>query len=260
MSQHHTEKKPNSQSEEGVFPIYKKAGETLAELVIRFRREQDIDDAVPVTYAGRLDPMAEGLVVLLTGEMCKQKEEYIGLDKTYVFEVLFGVATDTFDMLGLISGTKETMPTREQIEKVIEDVQKVKTFSYPPYSSKPVDGVPLFIHAKSGTLPRVLPTMEGEIKSLVFKDMRIVSFSKAVEEKVEVIKGVAGEFRQEEIIQGWQDFLKENKNKECVVATLEASVSSGVYIRTIATLLGEALGGHALAYSIKRTSVGEIAL
>lgn len=250
----------NSQSISGVFPIYKKAGETLAQLVARFRIEQSFEDALPITYAGRLDPMAEGLVILLVGETCKEKEPYLGLSKTYVFEVLFGVGTDTFDMLGLVTDIKKLVPTRAQIEETVEKIKTVTTFSYPPYSSKPVGGVPLFMHAKAGTLPEVLPTMEGKIHSLILKDIRSLSLKEVVHEKIEIIKSVQGDFRQGEIIKTWEAFLKEDLGEGCCIATLEVSVSSGVYVRTIARLIGEALGGTALAYSIKRTKVGDFSL
>ena len=72
-----------------------------------------------------------------------------------------------------------------------------------------------------------------------------------------VIKKVEGGFRQKEVIEGWQEFLVEKKDRQCIIATLEATVTTGVYIRTLATLIGEALGTPALAYSIERIKVGE---
>lgn len=71
--------------------IYKHIGETPLEALERFRREQGIAADVPMTYAGRLDPMAEGLLLILLGEECKNKEKYLGLDKEYEVEVLFGI-------------------------------------------------------------------------------------------------------------------------------------------------------------------------
>ncbi len=256
MSPYHTQKIPNSQSVAGVFPLYKKAGETLAVLVERFRSEQGISKDTPVTYAGRLDPMAEGLMLLLVGEACKKKDEYLGCDKTYIFEVLFGVATDTFDMLGLITDTKEYSPTEGQIEGSLETIKKTKTFPYPPFSSKPVAGKPLFAHARAGTLPELLPSVHGEVKEVVLKTMRTTTFEEAIKEKRELLQKVEGDFRQKEIIEGWERFLENRKESTCVIATFEATVSSGVYIRTLATLLG----GPALAYSIKRTRVGDFSL
>lgn len=251
MSTHHTNLKGDSQPQGGIFSIYKKPGETLAELVLRFRKEKSFGEDLPITYAGRLDPMAEGLVLLLAGQSCKQKDDYLGLEKTYVFEVLFGISTDTFDMLGIIQDSLEFHPSQKQIQESIENIKKIKEFPYPPYSSKPVDGKALFIHAKEGSLPKDLPTMKGEIHSIVLQNTRMMSAEEVVEKKIEIIKKVKGDFRQEEILKSWQKFLKENKDKKFMIATFEANVSSGIYIRTLATMFG------GLAYSIKRVKIGE---
>lgn len=260
MSPHHTQKEPYSQDESRVFPIYKHAGETLAVLVERFRKEQALGENVPITYAGRLDPMADGLVLLLTGEACKDKDSYLGLDKTYTFEVLFGVSTDTFDMLGLITDTKDAKPTEAEIQEAINVVSQRTSFSYPPFSSKPVGGIPLFEHAKAGTLPDVMPSIKGEIKSLILKEYKVVTFGEAVNKSLEIVRKVEGDFRQKEIVEGWQNFLKDMENEKCVLVTLETSVSSGVYVRSIAVSIGESLGVPSLAYSITRTKVGEYSI
>ena len=83
--------------------VYKNLGETPLECLERVRSEQGIADDIPMTYAGRLDPMAEGLLIILIGEECKNKEKYLGLDKTYEFKILVGFSTDTYDLLGMIN-------------------------------------------------------------------------------------------------------------------------------------------------------------
>jgi tRNA pseudouridine(55) synthase len=260
MFPYNTQKHAQSQDKEGVFTIYKAPGETLAMLVERFRSEQSLDPKVPITYAGRLDPMADGLVLLLVGETCKEKDSFLGLDKTYTFEVLFGVSADTFDMLGLIDETKESIPIEEEIKTALLEIKNKTLFSYPPFSSKPVDGTPLFMHAKAGTLPDELPKIKGEIKSILFKNVRTENFKDVVEKSIEIINTVEGDFRQKEIVEGWIKFLGESKNEKCVIATCEATVSSGVYIRSIAVELGKTLDTPALAYSITRTSIGKYLL
>ena len=234
----------------GVFRLNKKSGETLAIFVERFRKEYDVAQDVSVTYAGRLDPMAEGEMIVLVGEDCKRKEEFLGLDKTYEFEVFFGLSTDTFDMLGIITDYKSYTPTKEEIFEKIEVIKNIKEFTYPPYSSKPVDGVPLFSHARAGTLPEVLPKMEGEIKSLVLKGLREATFAEAIKQKIEIIKMIEGDFRQEEILSGWEKFVSRHGKEKCLIGEFEASVTSGVYIRTLATMFG------GVAYGIKRVRVG----
>ena len=82
--------------------LYKKIGETPLECLNRFKVENSEYESLPMTYAGRLDPMAEGLLLVLVGEECKKKEDYLYLSKEYEIEVLFGFETDTADVLGKI--------------------------------------------------------------------------------------------------------------------------------------------------------------
>ena len=86
---------------EKVLKLYKDLGETPLECVERFKSDNPEYKDLPMTYAVMLDPMAEGLLIVLVGEECKKKDEYLGLSKEYVFEVLFGFMTDTYDLLGL---------------------------------------------------------------------------------------------------------------------------------------------------------------
>ena len=70
-----------------VILLNKKEGETPLEALEVFRKrktkqKKEYKD-VKMTYAGRLDPMAEGLLIILTGEECKNKEKYLVLDKEY---------------------------------------------------------------------------------------------------------------------------------------------------------------------------------
>jgi tRNA pseudouridine(55) synthase len=237
------------QTKEGVFRLDKKAGETLATFVERFRKENDIEQNTPITYAGRLDPMALGEMLVLAGEDCKRKDEFLGLDKTYEFEVLFGLKTDTFDMLGLVTNFESLFPKEQQIKILLEKIKLTTEFPYPPYSSKPVGGIPLFSHARSGTLPKEMPVVEGSVKEIVWKGFRETTLEEAIKEKIEIIKKVEGDFRQEEILKGWQDFIKEHGQEKCLIGIFEATVSSGVYIRTLATILG------GVAYKIDRKKI-----
>src|SRR5690242_6674833 len=92
---------------EGIHALYKTLGETPLECIQRFKKENPEFEKVNMTYAGRLDPMAEGLLLVLSGELVKEKEKYLDLPKTYIVEVLWGVETDTLDILGIL-GSKNS--------------------------------------------------------------------------------------------------------------------------------------------------------
>ncbi len=88
-------------SKQVVLKLYKNRGETPLECLERFRKNNPEYKDEKMTYAGRLDPLAKGVLLVLVGEECKNKEKYLCLDKEYEVDVLFGFATDTYDVLGI---------------------------------------------------------------------------------------------------------------------------------------------------------------
>lgn len=245
-----------------VFVINKKEGETPLEALEVFRRKKKIDKEVPMTYAGRLDPMASGLMILLAGDECKNKNKYLGLDKEYEFEVLFGFETDTYDILGKI--IHSNILTNIGMKNLEKEIKKNLIYfkdkfmqKYPMYSSRTVDGVPLFAHARAGKVVES-PEHEVHVKSLKFLKFRKISALKLLQNIEKRIGKVIGDFRQKEILNIWRRELgAEKMPKHFFCASFSARVSSGTYIRVIAHDLGERIGLPALAFKIKRTKVGK---
>ena len=50
-----------------------------------------------VGHAGTLDPLATGLLIICTGKMTKQIDQYQGMDKTYVGSMKMGYTTPSYD-------------------------------------------------------------------------------------------------------------------------------------------------------------------
>lgn len=240
---------------ESIFIIHKQKGETLADLLVRFRKEQKLSDDIKITYAGRLDPMASGVVPLLVGDARFRKEEYIVKDKVYELEILFGVETDTLDMLGLITNTALSKKLeRGQVEKVLFEISEIKTLPYPEYSSKTVSGVPLFVYARKGEEIEI-PKKEVVIQKPEIISIEEKNISELVRESIEIIKKVQGDFRQEEIIAGWESFLQKYSEVKVWTARIQVQVSSGTYMRSLAKWIGERLEVPSLAYDIVRVKV-----
>ncbi len=248
-----------------VFILNKKEGETPLETLESFRKSHKEYKDLPMTYAGRLDPMASGVLLVLAGEECKNKQEYLNLDKEYEFEVLFGFTTDTYDILGKVTNglirANSGIVSREDLEKRIKS--NLKFFKgkfmqkYPMYSSKTVQGRPLFEYARAGEGVES-PKHEVEVKSLKLLkinkkcgDVLFRSFEKR-------IRKVKGDFRQREILKLWDKKLK-NSEEKYFIASFQIKCGSGTYVRSIANGLGERIGVLALALSIKRTKVGKYA-
>ena len=75
---------------------------TSFQAVQKFQKENTKYLNCKLGYVGTLDPMATGLLIVLKDEENKQRNNYIGLTKTYEFEILFGISTDSYDLLGVL--------------------------------------------------------------------------------------------------------------------------------------------------------------
>jgi len=233
--------------------IWKNLGETPLEALQRLAEELSIPAEIPLTYAGRLDPAAEGLLIILVGDECNKKEEYTKLSKTYMAEILIGVSTDTFDLLGIPKlGTEGKNILKKAQEYLDEHVGKFIQ-KYPAYSSKTVDGTQLHTHARNGTDVE-LP--EHEVELISYEDLSVEEIlSEDVLVRVgEVTATVTGDFRQAEIAQAWADAHLPEKLQ---LLEITLTVGSGFYIRQLAEDLGKRLGTGACLYSLIRTQIGE---
>lgn len=243
-----------------VIKLYKNVGETPLECIGRFRQENSSYEEVKMTYLGRLDPMAEGLLLVLAHDT-RGKEEFLALDKTYEFEVFWGVSTDTYDVLGLPSQDIVACSRsigEVAINNILARIKEKKTQKYPPYSSRPASGRPLWQWARAGEISEVdVPTRSIKIFNIEHIHTRQVSGSEVLAEVEQKIGLVNGDFRQATIVAGWEEVLGKRGKEIFLISKFEADVSSGTYIRGLAHEMGEMLGVPALAWSIKRTRVGE---
>lgn len=241
--------------------LNKKEGETPLECLESFRMRHKEYQNLPMTYAGRLDPMASGVLLVLAGEECKKREKYLKLSKEYEFSVLFGFITDTHDILGKVThdfGVLKSFSASE-LEKAIKI--NLKYFKgkflqkYPIYSSRTVDGEPLFAYAREGKNVEI-PEHEVEVKSFKFLKLRKITSRKLSEDIIKRIRKVNGDFRQKEILKIWSKEL-EVSEQQYFIATFYIKCGGGTYVRAIANDLGVKIGVPALAFSIKRTKIGK---
>lgn len=243
--------------------LYKPIGLTPLEVIQQFQKENPEYQNIKLGYAGRLDPMAEGLLLVLVGEECKKRKEYERLSKTYEFEVLFGISTDTFDVMGKITkiNPQPVKISAEEIHKVIKKYKGEILQEYPPYSSPKVNGKPLFWWARENRLDEIkIPKKRIEIYdfSRLNRDSKLSKITskellKVVHKRIENVKG---DFRQKEILQIWDKELKD-KGLRFAVLKFKITCSSGTYVRSIANKIGEDLGIGAIAFSINRTKMGK---
>jgi tRNA pseudouridine(55) synthase len=238
----------------------KKYTETLKEMLQRFRNENaDYHDS-KITYAGRLDPMAEGLMILLTDNDVHKKQDFLGYDKIYEVEFFFGPLTDTLDILGIIQDESKPSTTIscEKIKKEIIGLKDISQQQYPAYSSKTVDGKPLWLHAREGSIDTIeIPKRDIQIYSAEFLKVNNITAVDLWKHIYYSISNVEGDFRQESIIARWKKYAMANKEKEITVYSMRLHVSSGTYIRGIVSKLGQRIGLPTTSIKIKRISIGD---
>ncbi len=242
-----------------VLTLYKQLGETPLECIERFRLDNPTYKETKMTYLGRLDPLAEGLLLVLAHNT-KEKEVYLSMDKTYEFEILWGFGTDTYDILGLVTIGTGVTPKRieERMPSLLDTIREKKNQSYPPYSSKTVNGKPLFEWARENRIEEIdVPERGIKIFSINHVDSRLVSKQELLNEIHTRVSLVKGDFRQQEILGKWNDAIKQSGEENFLISKFNASVSSGTYIRGLANEMGKYFGSEAIAFWIKRTRVGE---
>jgi tRNA pseudouridine55 synthase len=147
----------------GVLIIDKPAGLTSHDVVNRVRRSLQQRS---VGHLGTLDPMATGVLPLVTGNLTRLAQFYTASEKTYEGTIRFGFATDTYDAEGSPSSTPAIVKVSlEQASEVAAGFRGVIEQMPPPFSAKKIQGVPAYkLARKRQEVP--LKAVQVEIKEL----------------------------------------------------------------------------------------------
>ncbi|HSW88137.1 MAG TPA: hypothetical protein VLG12_03165 [Candidatus Saccharimonadales bacterium] len=245
-----------------VIYLYKPVGLTPLQIITIFREQYPEYAQITLGYAGRLDPMADGLLLVLVGDENKKRKIYEDLPKEYECDVLFGLETDTYDVLGKIINAQRRdaiyYVSTEHIKQTLPTFLGKQTQPYPPYSSQPVNGKPLYWWARNNKLADIkIPTKNIQIYSIELLSQKNISTTELQKTIANRIAQVTGDFRQKEIMELWNNFFQENNNQIFPVFRFRISCSSGTYIRAFAHNLGKQLQTNAIALGITRTKVGD---
>jgi tRNA pseudouridine55 synthase len=207
----------------GVIIVDKPAGWTSHDVVNRMRR---ILQQRSVGHLGTLDPLATGVLPLVTGSLTRLAQFYSTSEKTYEGVIRFGFATNTYDAdgepldidvgtaaLGCLSRRRPDL-NLENLQKLAAAFQGLIEQVPPPFSAKKIHGVPAY--------------------KLARKQQEVVLKPVQVEIKEFVILSVEGDR-----------------------ARFRARVASGTYMRSVAHEMGQLLGSGAHLESLRRTAVAE---
>jgi len=242
-----------------IYKIYKKIGETPLQALERYKKENNLIGN-KFTYACRLDPMAQGVMFVLSDEDVHKKEEFTKKDKKYKVQVLFGIKTDTGDLLGKIKTKNSVNISADTILAVAGQMRGHICWKYPIFSGKTVNGRKLFdYYLKNEYID--IPSYEGEIKDIVFIREYILSGKELLENikhrfdllRTSTIKEKYSDFRKDDILYEYEQNV--SYDDKFPIFEFELLVTSGVFMRTFAEKIGVAISVSSLAYSIERTEI-----
>jgi tRNA pseudouridine55 synthase len=204
----------------GILLVDKPGGMTSHDVVARARRSLGTRK---IGHAGTLDPMATGLLVLGVGPATRLLTYLVGLDKTYLATIRLGVATDSDDADGEVTGRTDATQVadaaiRAGIEALTGEISQVPS----TVSAIKVDGRRAYDLARAGETV--------ELKA------RAVTVSRF-------------------------DVLASRRGDGVIDLDVVVDCSSGTYIRALARDLGAGLGvgGHLTALRRSRIGVFDIA-
>ncbi|GLB59302.1 tRNA pseudouridine(55) synthase TruB [Cytobacillus sp. NCCP-133] len=189
---------------EGILPLFKPRGMTSHDCVFRLRK---ILRMKKIGHTGTLDPDVTGVLPICLGRATKVAEYITESGKAYEGEVTLGFSTTTEDASGEVVEKQDvTMPiTRKKIESVLKSLTGEITQTPPMFSAVKVNGKRLYEYARQG-IEVERPSRKVHIYSIELLDDR-------------------------EILNG-----------ENITFRFRVACSKGTYIRTLAVMIGSALG------------------
>ena len=195
-----------------------------------------------VGHAGTLDPLATGVLIVLTDKDTKRQAEIMSMEKEYKFTLAFPLDTATHDMEGpyLLAKELDGPITEERLRALLPKYTGTFKQFVPVYSAVKLKGKPLYEYAREGRFDEILlPSRDVTVYSLDFDNYRTVSLT----EFFEPLGGVP-------------ENLVDFANTPITLADFTMVCGKGTYVRSLARDISGDLGLGAVVTSLTRTRVG----
>ena len=131
---------------------------------------------VKAGHTGTLDPIATGLLIVLTGRRTKEASSFLTLNKSYEVKARLGMQTDTFDCDGKILQQNDATITKEELEEVLKEFRGETWQVPPPFSAKKLAGHKAYELARKGVSVEV-PPKKVSIYSLKLEEFQFPYFT-----------------------------------------------------------------------------------
>lgn len=206
-----------------ILNIYKENGWTSFDVVKKVRNilANKIGRNVKTGHAGTLDPLAEGVLLVLTDKDTKLQDKFMNMEKEYICEISFGATSPTYDLESELTYHKipAELNVEKELERILPDFVGELKQTAPAFSAKKVEGRPMYKKARKGGVSQD----ELPIKKITIFNIEKIDF-----------------------------FSKEN----LPAVKLRVTCGKGTYIRSLAHDLGERLGTGAVLTKLVRTRIG----
>jgi tRNA pseudouridine55 synthase len=152
---------------DGFVLIDKPGGCTSHDVVNRWRKLAGTKRA---GHLGTLDPMATGLLVVMTGKATRLAQFYAASEKTYVAEITFGLVSDTYDREGEVVETGSAAPSEGAVLSALQGFRGRFMQLPPPVSAKKINGIAAYKLVRK-QVPVELKPVEVEVQELTVRSM-----------------------------------------------------------------------------------------
>ena len=220
---------------------------------------------------GRLDPQARGIEPFLEDEEVKQMDKYLfNTNKTYEAEIIFGLSTDTDDIMGMFDNEPDIPDYNQYLlvrDKLVEEIKNMvgkgqHKQKFHPFSSFMLrkDGYrkPLWEWQKEGRLQdEEIPEKNVELYELKILEHKKYSLYQFIEDCVHRLDIVNKKhnFRQSEIIEQWQNLKKHEEDTSIYSVKIKLQASSGYFVRQLGNDLKRTIKFPLMIFDINRTGI-----
>ncbi|MFL0671085.1 MAG: tRNA pseudouridine(55) synthase TruB [Erythrobacter sp.] len=191
-----------------------------------------------VGHGGTLDPLAEGVLPIALGEATKLAGRMLDASKIYAFTVQFGAQTSTLDTEGEVIATSDVRPSLAQVEAVLPRFTGPIEQVPPAYSALKVDGQRAYDLARAGEVVE----LKARSVNIYALTIRHPGEGRDPEPHAPPFEALGPGLRR--------------GDRELDEITLEAHVSKGTYIRSLARDIAQALGTCGHVTYLRRTKAG----
>lgn len=249
--------------------LWKPFGMTSGDFVRSIRERHGMKR---ICYAGRLDPFAQGVMLILTDSDVSSMTDHLSHDKTYEFVMVLGIGTTSHDFAGRITSISPYTPTLRQplVATLHEFIRNYTTQEYPMISSYTVkhDGLrrPLWwflehgLEIPSGVPPSKDVTIhQAHITRLA--TMSLHTFANTALDRMKMVTNpkTRRDLHMDSYIAQYEELKSQHETDPfdpCLhTIHMTMTVSSGFYIRQFCKDFGDKMGCPCVALDITRTKI-----